>query len=364
MIKRYGEFPFHGGAFGGIAIHVPESLGDLDLEIENAFTAIEMIPGFPQELLEMKDVFVFAGRTRRCLYDSDGRRIEATCLLRERGGANILWHAEEQVEIPSDFVTIEQPLVYQSMYFDHWGHFLLESVSRLWAHHARPELRRHDNFFLPYWYDGEHSTNVTAFLAGLAEVPLTFRRMPAAAKIETCFVPTASFSELIRGYRGHLAAIHDVAARNLRGRELKRGDQPVYLSRSRLAPNEVSRRIVNERDFEDRLERHGFRIVHPETMNLSDQVALFNEHRVFIGCQGSAFHNILFALTGEEVTTHVICERLSPKNFLIVDAMVGNQANYLRALGPSGEPGEPEESPALSIDVEMAMLYFRQAGLI
>ena len=364
MLKRYADFSLGDDVGNAIALYCPEEFGDLRPQIEAIFASIDVRPGFPDAVLEMNDVFVFAGRTRRCLYDREGRRIEASCLLRERGGANILWHADEDVEIPTDYVTIKEPLVYQSMYFDHWGHFLLESVSRLWAHQANPELRAFGNFFLPYWYDGEHPANVTAFLDGLSEVPLAFRRLSAAAKIETCLIPRASFSELIQGYRGHLAAIHDVAARSLRARKPMRSDQPVYLSRSRLTASDVKRRIDNEREFEEGLARHGFRIVHPELMSLAEQIVLFNQHQVFAGCWGSALHNILFALNGEALTTHVLCEGLATKNFLIVDAMVGNQANYLRVLRPSREQGEPGQPPAWSIDIEMTTLHFRQAGLI
>jgi capsular polysaccharide biosynthesis protein len=65
----------------------------------------------------------------------------------------------------------------------------------------------------------------------------------------------------------------------------------IFISRSRIR----RRRLVNEAEIEALFERYGFRIVHPETLPIEAQVALFSDAKMIAGLGGSAMHSAVFS---------------------------------------------------------------------
>lgn len=67
----------------------------------------------------------------------------------------------------------------------------------------------------------------------------------------------------------------------------------IYVSRA----NWGTRTLSNARELETLLESYGFRVVHPESMTLREQVDAFASARLVIGEDGSGMHNTVFAKT-------------------------------------------------------------------
>lgn len=65
-----------------------------------------------------------------------------------------------------------------------------------------------------------------------------------------------------------------------------------YLSRSKLP--EGGRRIRNEEGLEDLLAAHGWKVIHPETLPIVEQLATLQQSRVVAGHIGSAFHLLMY----------------------------------------------------------------------
>lgn len=91
---------------------------------------------------------------------------------------------------------------------------------------------------------------------------------------------------------------------------------------------------------------------------------MINAHRTFIGCWGSAFHNLLFHLDPTRASTHLLCEDLINPNYYMIDAVLGLDANYVQCLDftPGAQQGWPHFD--LSLDVEQAMAYLAGCGII
>jgi capsular polysaccharide biosynthesis protein len=170
-------------------------------------------------------------------------------------------------------------------------------------------------------------------------------------------VPQPSFANRAYAYARHRAALHDVAATFLKGVDLRPDPRPVYLSRSRLA--KFNRFLVNEVALDEALAARGFLIAHPQEMDLAEQIKLFNTHRTFVGCVGSAFHSTLMTLNGEAITTHILSEKFPNVNCLLIDAIVGNESHYVSTCVKS-----PHDPGQLTIDVESTLGYLNQAGLL
>jgi capsular polysaccharide biosynthesis protein len=318
--------------------------------------------GAPGAIFEIDDVFVVPGPKSACLYDKDGRRIDESCVV--RGAERAVEYVEsdrERIVIPDHYATVAEPVLFLSTYFKHWGHFLTESTSRLWARSAHPELRELPVCFADFTRKHQANANAAAFLASLSAPPLRFIEPTGPARIAKCFVPAASFVNRRSARAAHLFAAREVAETSLGAARAGTTAQPVYLSRSRLAI--ANRAIGNERELEEILAKAGVAIVHPQELTLAEQIAVFNRHKTFIGCIGSAFHNTVFALKGGDVTTHVLSQRWRNQNYLMLDAIVGNRANYLSALRRAS-PSSVTSGVEFQIDMPMAIAYFREAGMI
>lgn len=73
-------------------------------------------------------------------------------------------------------------------------------------------------------------------------------------------------------------------------------DRRIYLSRKKWSNS--SRRLVNLNEVEALLERHGFEIIFPEDLSMSEQILLFQSAICVVGEGGSALHNTVFGRTG------------------------------------------------------------------
>lgn len=74
------------------------------------------------------------------------------------------------------------------------------------------------------------------------------------------------------------------------------GDGPpgdkIYLSRSMLP--DTLRKIIGEDRLEKELARFGWKIIHPETLSIQDQILALHHARVIGGNLGSGFHTLLY----------------------------------------------------------------------
>ena len=66
------------------------------------------------------------------LYDNNGVRIEESCIRRGVDNNEYVLSGPKTIELPRPKNVISGVSFYCSWIFNHWGHLLTESVSRLW----------------------------------------------------------------------------------------------------------------------------------------------------------------------------------------------------------------------------------------
>lgn len=309
--------------------------------------------GSPVKIIEAEDAFLPLGAT--CLYDRDGARIAESCVRRGKGLAQFISAGSETVQPPADFITVDQPVVYLAWLQNHWGHFLTEGVSRLWVFSQYPELKRTLGV---YSCPGLPHQNIRDFINALDfDVYIGGDHRRQALRFRKVFIPLPSYANQAEAYTIHRKVAWAVMEAYLQRGRVQVSGQPVFLSRSRLGGD---RAIGNETELETALARMGFLVVYPEELTLSSQIELFNRHRTFAGCWGSAFHNIILSKSPESVVTHVLCDDTPNFNYLMFDAILGNEANYISAM--TAVPGKTQKWPHLNlaIDVEKAVSYFER----
>ncbi|WP_162148539.1 glycosyltransferase 61 family protein [Asticcacaulis sp. AC402] len=170
---------------------------------------------------------------------------------------------------------------------EHFGHFMVESLCRLWA------LSTLDGDFRSLVYYNRIPRAPTAnFIPQVLDllcpgVPITLIREPT--RIARLAVPTPICNPKNGVLLGHSAMAAMLApVRALRGAGHKR----IYVSRARLKPADGM--ILGETFIEKSLEAEGYHIVYPEELSISEQFKLYNDAYMLVFADGSAAH--LYAL--------------------------------------------------------------------
>jgi hypothetical protein len=317
--------------------------------VTSHLTELSIHDGNPDCIIEVDNVAFVPGLN--CLYDSDGHKIIESTTRRGLDLDEII-DAPETIELPECASSIDLPVVYLGVINYHWGHFLTESISRLWSLDRHTSTENH-LLLLGGVHNGDTSCAVNYFLDAVKVEHELYKGVTEPIKVRKAFVPLASFSNRGQAYSAHIIFPHKLAERLLGSWTPKvKSNRPVYLSRSRL----FNRRLIrNEVEFENFLKSHGMLVCYPETMSLQEQIWLFNGYTTFIGCWGSALHNLIFCVDVTRITLHIMSGwRINP-NYFLFDAISGLESHYINCLRPT--PGVQElHGPMIDMYIEINLM--------
>ena len=200
--------------------------------------------------------------------------------------------------------------LYGGQLWAHFGHFMAESLSRLWA---LDHLKRKPEsiVFLPKrpGRSGRLKAYQREFFK-LLGIDIPVRVLDQPTEVERLIVPGQGFG------LGEIAAgtesFRSFFSRNFATDIAADGPADIYLSRSLLGGLEGS--VVLEPLLEHNLEGEGYTIFHPQRHSLAEQVARYRAARRIIGLDGSAFH--LFAFAGHRDQKVAVVLRRSSNVFL------------------------------------------------
>lgn len=167
-----------------------------------------------------------------------------------------------------------------------YGHFVLDCLTGASLVRSLPELDSYPAVFPPLRpWQRRHLE--------LAEV--------AAREVDD---PVLHVSDLVTtSCMAHFLASPNVAYRTLRERQIgnhaptRPGAARVLVSRA----GRSNRRFLSEEALAERLEALGFTRVVPEERSVDDQIRLFREAEVVVGCTGAALANALYCSPGTAV---------------------------------------------------------------
>lgn len=169
-------------------------------------------------------------------------------------------------------------------HFFHYGHFLLDVLSRIWAYDYLTSFFGIDDLRILMPAMEASFANEFLDLYGISSdriVPLE-----GAVTVEELFVPTKSFQ--IQEYTSPTAVATWKKISNAeRG---VGGPKRIYVSRSR----NPQRILVNERETEEIVRAKGFIVIHPEEIPVRRQVGLFANAEIVVGTSGSNMFNLAF----------------------------------------------------------------------
>jgi capsular polysaccharide biosynthesis protein len=170
--------------------------------------------------------------------------------------------------------------VFGGYLYDHYGHFLLESLARLWVPAGAAPA---PVVWIAAWCESLSPwMHEVLDLLGVDERRHVVTSGTGPLAVDHLLIPDAGFEfgSWMHPWFGRRLASHPA------------GDAPhdhVWLSRSRRVP--ISG-LDEEVELEQRLEAEGWTIVHPEDLSVREQVELLARATHVSGLEGSAFHTL------------------------------------------------------------------------
>lgn len=244
------------------------------------------------------------------------------------------------------------------LYRGHYGHFLIESMSRMWR------LLRHGEFDRIFFHAHPgHAApcRIGEYLFSKMGIPLDkISIITNPIKFSRITIPQASLrlggEEAYLTHRNVCAAISE----NCAGGYFDKAEdysKPIYFSRTKFR----IRPVFGEDELEYQLRENGWEIVHPETMTVEDQIKVSRKSSVYCGVIGSAMHNLIFSRPGTKV---VYIERepsqKSTYNTLeALDKIIGLDPTYL----PANIKSHSMAGPFL-INPTLVLERLRDVGLV
>jgi Glycosyltransferase 61 len=179
--------------------------------------------------------------------------------------------------------------------FNNFGHFLLESIGRLWAYQSVRHLDPYIFFYTP-WGIPEYKNKdsyVHQVFKGF-NIPLNrfifFKEVAVLEKViipkqkygfGLCRHPDNQFVNFISSFKIY----NSVFERNV-------VEKKIYVSRSQLPYN--TGRPFGEKWFEEYLEHNGYKIIYPENYTLYQQLKMYTNATHIIFCDGGAIYTTIF----------------------------------------------------------------------
>lgn len=188
--------------------------------------------------------------------------------------------------------------------FGHFGHFLVESICRIWAaDHLEGKLD--GVLFIPKFQNRpEHVAKVYGpFLEALG-VDLPMKNLDEPTRVERLYVPRQGFGmfNMIEGS----PEFRDFINKHAGAKVTPEGAKKIYISRSALPPIRGS--IIGEKILEGYLAEEGYEVYHPQKFDHLEQIAAYRAATHIIGVDCSPLH--LLALVGsKDQKTGIIARR-------------------------------------------------------
>lgn len=215
---------------------------------------------------------------------------------------------------------INESVIFGGVLMGHFGHFLIESLTRLWYLIENPNDLRKIVFLLfdPWGWEKKFIEECFELLNIPSHRILI---ITDALQFENVFIPEES-AHLWESFNEKYNLIYEKLIENakLKYPHLKTFDK-IYLTHSNW---KKAASLANENVFEDFFKSLNFRILSPETFNFAEQIVYLNSAKEVVTTMGSVAHLGLFC---QKETFFVVLTR--ERNVLFVPQLIIHQARKL-----------------------------------
>ena len=278
-----------------------------------------------------------------------------------------VWQREELLTLAPDAVppvkdTLGGAWLWGGVIYGHFGHFLCESLARLWAVPERRPRLSGVLFVEKYSSEQKGLPGFSQDLFGhlIGDLPVKILRDPT--QVETLHVPGQGFGlgRMSKGTKVFRRFISEHFARDVKPEAPKR----IFLTRSQLALDREG--FVGEAIFDDRMARAGYTVMAPEQLDITTQIARFRAADRVVGMDGSAFH--LFGLVArKDQNVGVILRRQRARSRAMrwqVEAFSGRTPHVIDTLKKNRDWVIGKKALIQDFDMEHVGRRLKKTGLI
>lgn len=262
------------------------------------------------------------------LYDASGNIIEES--INFVGGYRVASGQKFDRQDPMDFEnwSSEDRYVYIGLLNPHFGHFLINSLPRLWW--WRGGSLRHLKILchcpIPLQQLSQFHF-ISEILAALGIERGALHCEPTRTRIKNIIVPETTFHEQFAVHPMFRELCLEIGMKllNRESFDNKGAEKLVYLSKSQLKSGVGL--IDAEREFESEARAIGCEIVFPEQLSFAQQIDVFSNSKTIIGTLGSALHSSVFCPGGKTIIGLSPCPGVN-SNFGLIDCISSNSSHY------------------------------------
>lgn len=190
---------------------------------------------------------------------------------------------------------INENVIYIDPVIQQWGHFLVDSISRLWY-----ALKYTDYKIVFCGYGFEKNSLSSSYidffnLLGIDNNRIIDVREPV--RFKAVHIPEMSYIA-DRYYTKEFIKLFEVARSNINYDScLKRLGKlsKVYLTRTHYKGNGIRYREIGESDLERIYKNNGYKVFAPEELTLEEQIYIFSQSQEIVSLSGTVAHNVLFS---------------------------------------------------------------------
>lgn len=259
---------------------------------------------YDSPFLLRSDLTVWSGKNATVLplrkVPEDGFLFGRGGVVDEEGGYVPLSAIERRVQLAYPFETPEyrdQKVVYCGYMVNHWGHFLVEAVARLWYFLEQDPTVDRYVFFLNENEQREIRGNYRMFLELLGvwdkvdfiSRPVTYREV---------IVPELAF-QCRSYYSPKFLDIYNTVCANVTVNPNWPVHEKIYYTRTQLKKGQAFEFGLEALD--DFYARNGYTILHPESVPLDEMIHYIRNTKTVATLSGSLPHNMLFANNGQRL---------------------------------------------------------------
>jgi hypothetical protein len=210
-------------------------------------------------------------------FRQDGKFVEDFLLARSYGRYG------KQENSSFEIITEIDSGIYGGLFFYHYGHFLLESLSRIWClNYLNPDI--------PIIWHRNVINNLTIWqkeLLSLLNISSDrFIYIDSPMRIKKILLPDPGYIVQYEASHYHLKNL------DVKVGKVTNDPEKVWLSRSQLK-HAQNIKIDNELEVEKLLCEKGWFILFPEKLTILRQLEILSNAKVIAGFEGSAFHTLI-----------------------------------------------------------------------
>jgi len=223
----------------------------------------------------------------------------------------------------------DQRVVYCGYLIHQWGHFLIESVSRLWYFLENDSTIDKYVFFLDENETREIQGNYKEFLVlfGIWD-KLEFINKPTTYR--EVVIPELGY-QCRTCYSSKQMRVFETIAQNVQPDSSWAVYEKIYFSRSMFAKAQALEFGFDMLD--NYFQKNGYHVLYPERIPLSQMIYYIRNAKVVTALQGSVCHNVFFANDGQQIEI-VDRQVISDDNQVDINRMRGLQVTYIDANIP------------------------------